>query len=76
MRYSTVSTILMFILVAMTDLPSAITHVNMVLDGRSVWFAGGFKDGYKGYAIGEVWKYDIDKNTWEMKKVPFKQLID
>ena len=20
--------------------------------------------------------YDIDKNTWEMKKVPFKQLID
>ncbi len=36
------------------DMPSAITHMNMVLDGRSVWFAGGFKDGYKGYAIGEV----------------------
>jgi N-acetylneuraminic acid mutarotase len=46
------------------DLPSAITHINMVLDGRSVWFAGGFKDGYKGYAISEVWRYDIDKNTY------------
>jgi len=46
------------------DLPSAITHMNIVLDGRSVWFAGGFKDGYKGYAISEVWRYDIDKNTY------------
>lgn len=43
------------------DLPSAITHMNMVLDGRSVWFAGGFKDGCKGYAIREVWTYDIDR---------------
>jgi N-acetylneuraminic acid mutarotase len=46
------------------DLPSAITHMNIVLDGRSVWFAGGFKDGYKGYAISEVWRYDIDKDTY------------
>ena len=48
----------------LADLPSAITHVNLVLDGRSVWFAGGFKDGYKGYAIAEVWRYDIDKNGY------------
>jgi len=48
----------------LADLPSAITHINMVLDSRSVWFAGGFKDGYKGYAIDEVWKYDIDKDTY------------
>jgi len=46
------------------DLPSAITHINMVLDGRSVWFAGGFKDGYKGYAISELWRYDIDKDAY------------
>jgi len=46
------------------DLPSAITHMNMVLDGRTVWFAGGFKDGYKGYAIDEVWKYDVDRNAY------------
>ncbi|MCH7672088.1 MAG: hypothetical protein IIB72_07975 [Proteobacteria bacterium] len=46
------------------DLPSAITHMNMVLDGRTVWFAGGFKDGYKGHAIAEVWNYDIDKDRY------------
>ncbi|MHC4517956.1 MAG: Kelch repeat-containing protein, partial [Planctomycetota bacterium] len=48
----------------LADLPSAITHINVVLEGRSAWFAGGFKDGYKGYAISEVWRYDIDKNTY------------
>ena len=31
------------------ELPSAITHMNMVLDGRTVWFAGGYKDGYNVY---------------------------
>ena len=41
------------------ELPSAITHMNMVLDGRTVWFAGGFKDGYRGHAIAEVWSYDV-----------------
>ncbi len=46
------------------DLPSAITHMNMVLDGRTVWFAGGFKDGYKGHTIAEVWSYDIDKDRY------------
>jgi N-acetylneuraminic acid mutarotase len=46
------------------DLPSAISHANMVLDGRTVWFAGGFKDGYKGHAIAEVWSYDIDKDRY------------
>ena len=48
----------------LTDLPSAITHINTVLDGRSVWIAGGFKDGYPGKAIDEVWRYDIDSDTY------------
>ena len=48
----------------LADLPSAITHMNAVLDGRTVWFAGGFKDGYKGHAIDEVWNYDVDKNEY------------
>jgi len=48
----------------LADLPSAVTHMNLILDGRSIWFAGGFKDGYKGYAISEVWRYDIDENTY------------
>jgi N-acetylneuraminic acid mutarotase len=46
------------------DMPSAITHVNTVVDGRSVWIAGGFKNGYPGKPIDEVWKYDVDKDTF------------
>ena len=46
------------------DLPSAISHMNMVLDGRTVWFAGGYKDGYKGHTIAEVWSYDIDADRY------------
>jgi len=46
------------------ELPSAITHMNMVLDGRTVWFAGGFKDGYRGHTIAEVWNYDIDLDRY------------
>ena len=46
------------------ELPSAITHMNMVLDKRTVWFAGGFKDGYKGHAIAEVWNYDMDLDRY------------
>ena len=46
------------------DMPSAITHMNAVLDGRTAWFAGGFKDGYKGHAIAEVWNYDLDKDRY------------
>ncbi len=42
------------------DLPSAISHVNPVLDGRKIWIAGGFKDGYKDHIVAEVWNYDID----------------
>ena len=46
------------------DMPSAITHVNTAVDGRTVWIAGGFKDGYPGKAIDEVWKYDVDKDAF------------
>ena len=38
--------------------------MNMVLDGRTVWFAGGFKDGYPGHAIAEVWNYDVDLDRY------------
>ena len=46
------------------DMPSAVTHINAVLDNRTVWFAGGFKDGYRGHAIAEVWSYDIDEDRY------------
>ena len=38
--------------------------MNMVLDGRTVWFAGGYKDGYKGHTIAEVWSYDVDLDRY------------
>ena len=46
------------------DMPSAVSHMNAVLDGRTVWFAGGFKDGYRGHAIAEVWNYDVDEDRY------------
>jgi N-acetylneuraminic acid mutarotase len=46
------------------DMPSAISHINAVLDGRTVWFAGGFKDGYRGHTIAEVWNYDIEQDRY------------
>lgn len=42
------------------DLPSANGHANAVLDGRTIWLAGGFKDGYPDHIIQEVWSYDLD----------------
>ncbi len=46
------------------DMPSAITHMNTVVDGRFVWIAGGYKDSHPGFAIDEVWKYDVDKDLF------------
>ena len=46
------------------DMPSGVSHINAVLDGRTVWFAGGFKDGYPGHAIAEVWNYDVDEDRY------------
>jgi len=45
------------------DLPSAISHINVVQDDKGVWFAGGFKDGYKDHVIAEVWHYN-----WELDR--------
>lgn len=42
------------------DLPSAISHIDVVLDGRMLWYAGGFKDAYPEYLIAEVWSYDLE----------------
>ena len=52
------------------DLPSAITHMNMVLDGRAVWFAGGFRDGYRGHTIAEAWRYDVDLDGMPPRVTP------
>ena len=40
------------------DTPVGLTHLNPAADGRTVWFAGGFKGKHPGPVTAEVWKYD------------------
>ena len=48
------------------DMPTARTHVNAVVIGRSVWFAGGFVGQHPGPATAEVWRYDVDTDSWKV----------
>jgi N-acetylneuraminic acid mutarotase len=45
------------------DLPSKISHVNLVADGQGFWFAGGMKDKVhpdKDHIIAEFWHFDLE----------------
>jgi hypothetical protein len=46
------------------DMPARLTHLNAVVDGGTVWLAGGFKGKHPGPATDEVWKYDIASDAW------------
>jgi N-acetylneuraminic acid mutarotase len=51
------------------DLPSALSHVNLVTDsdGKGFWFAGGMKDKRhpgKDHIIAEVWQFDPDLDRY------------
>ena len=46
------------------DMPSRLTHLNTAVDGKTIWFAGGFKGKHPGPATAEVWKYDVPSDTW------------
>lgn len=46
------------------DMPTPVTHLNPAVDGKTVWFAGGFKGRHPGPVTDEVWKYDVDSDTW------------
>ncbi len=46
------------------DMPTRLTHLNAVVDGNSVWLAGGFKGRHPGPVTAEVWKYDVPTDTW------------
>lgn len=47
------------------DMPTNRTHVNAAVIGRSVWFAGGFVGQHPGPATDEVWRYDVDTDSWK-----------
>jgi N-acetylneuraminic acid mutarotase len=46
------------------DMPIAKTHLTAAVVGRSVWFAGGFNGQHPGPVSDEVWRYDLDSDTW------------
>lgn len=47
------------------DMPQALTHVNAVLDGHTIWTAGGFETDGRGPAVANVWRYDIETDSFE-----------
>ena len=46
------------------DMPTRLTHLNPASDGKSIWFAGGFKGKHPGSVSDEVWRYDIASDSW------------
>jgi N-acetylneuraminic acid mutarotase len=46
------------------DMPIAVTHLIPALDGRMVWFAGGFEGKNPGPTTDRVFKYDVDADAW------------
>ncbi len=47
------------------QMPMALTHMNVVVDGQYMWFAGGFIGDNPGPATNHVWKFDTKTCTWE-----------
>jgi N-acetylneuraminic acid mutarotase len=47
------------------DMPSGMTHLNAVVDGNTIWLAGGFKGHHPGPTSDEVWKYDVVADSWK-----------
>lgn len=47
----------------LSDMSGPISHMNTVLDGRSVWYAGGQKNN-NAVPLTEVWRYDVDDDTY------------
>lgn len=46
------------------DMPIAVTHLNGVVDGHTIWFAGGFEGKHPGRAVRSVYRYDVESDTW------------
>ena len=46
------------------DMPVGLPHLNAVVDGDQIWFAGGFKGKHPGPVTDEVWKYDFASDRW------------
>lgn len=50
-----------------TNMPEAITHAGTTVDGKDIYLAGGYvgkPTGGRFFATTNVWKYNIDTQTW------------
>lgn len=45
-------------------IPLTATHLNPASDGKTVWFAGGYKGAHPGKVTAEVWRYDLASDSW------------
>ena len=44
--------------------PAPQTHVGTATDGRTIYFAGGFRGNWYGQPSSDFWEYDTTANTW------------
>ena len=49
---------------SLPDMPQAVTHAGVAVDGNTVWFAGGYVGNWQGYVTGRVMKYDTVSRAW------------
>ena len=47
-----------------TDMPSLVTHMNLVVLNDTGWIAGGFLGDNPGPATEQVWRYDRHQDRW------------
>ncbi|MEM9922572.1 MAG: kelch repeat-containing protein [Cyanobacteria bacterium P01_D01_bin.50] len=48
----------------LADMPEPVTHVNAVVEGKNIWFAGGFVGDHPAPVTRQVWKYDTVADSW------------
>jgi hypothetical protein len=46
------------------DMPVAVTHAPVVVDGTTIWLLGGYVGDHPGPATAQVWKYDVAAARW------------
>jgi N-acetylneuraminic acid mutarotase len=48
----------------LADMPLAVTHAGVAVSEGEVWFVGGFAGDNPGAPTAEVWRYNVEKDTW------------
>jgi N-acetylneuraminic acid mutarotase len=48
----------------LADMPEALSHSPVVVDGQTIYLVGGFVGNHPGPSTAHVWKYHIPSNTW------------